>query len=160
VGAVSTRWCPQCGAEYVEGVDACADCACALVDEQPQHLAEPHHRSIYNFAGQFGPDDDVVELCRIPSEFQAEVIAARLRDMGIPASLINQGQHLTTHLQISQGSRLFIRREDAERAAGVVNDTYSDTPLEAPFDQIELARLAEESAEPEGWVDPDTGAVV
>ena len=144
----------------MEGIDECAECACALVDEEPEHLTPPHHPSIYDHTGQFGPDDDVVELCRIPSEFQAEVIVARLRDMGIPASNINQGQGMTTHLVISQGSRLFIRREDAARAAQVVNDTYSDTPLEAPFDQVELARLAEESAEPEGWVDPDTGAVV
>ncbi|HEY3831001.1 MAG TPA: hypothetical protein VGO03_01790 [Acidimicrobiia bacterium] len=123
-------------------------------------MIAPHHPSIYNHAGQFGPDDDVVELCRIPSEFQAEVIAARLRDMGIPASNINHGQGMTTHLVISQGSRLFVRREDAPRAAQLVNDTYTDTPLEAPFDEMELGRLAEESAEPEGWVDPETGAAV
>jgi len=30
-----TKWCPNCGAEYREGVDVCTDCGVALVDEQP-----------------------------------------------------------------------------------------------------------------------------
>lgn len=35
---MSTRWCPQCGAEYREGVTTCADCGVALIDTQPEHL--------------------------------------------------------------------------------------------------------------------------
>jgi hypothetical protein len=26
-------WCPQCGAEYLPGFAACADCGVALVDD-------------------------------------------------------------------------------------------------------------------------------
>lgn len=29
-------WCPQCGAEYRDGVTTCTDCGVALVDEQPE----------------------------------------------------------------------------------------------------------------------------
>lgn len=154
---MNTKWCPSCGAEYVDTVEACAECGAALVDDPPR---SEHAPSIHDLDGQFGPDDDVVELCRIPSDFQAQVIAARLRDMDIPAAVASSGQHITRGLTANIGSRIFIRRDDAARAAQVVNDTYSDTPLTAPIDDIELARLAEESAEPEGWVDPDTGAVV
>jgi hypothetical protein len=35
-----TKWCPNCGAEYREGVDTCADCGVALVDEPPAAPAE------------------------------------------------------------------------------------------------------------------------
>ena len=35
-----TKWCPNCGAEYREGGDACTDCGVALVDEKP---VEPEH---------------------------------------------------------------------------------------------------------------------
>lgn len=32
---MSTLWCPQCGAEYREGVTSCADCGVALTDTPP-----------------------------------------------------------------------------------------------------------------------------
>src|SRR5688572_4143565 len=31
----STMWCPECGAEYREGMTTCTDCNVALVDEMP-----------------------------------------------------------------------------------------------------------------------------
>ncbi len=163
--AVTTKWCPQCGAEYVAGIDACADCGCVLVDEQPHGHERPHGHehdrpSVHDLDGQFGPHDDVVELCRIPSDFQAEVIAARLRDMGIPTAVVGSEVRAAVPLTSMLGSRMFVRRADAPSAAQVINDLYSDTPLTAPFDDLELAQLAEASAEPEGWVDPDTGAAV
>jgi hypothetical protein len=144
----------------VGGVESCADCLCGLVDEQPALPDHQRRPSVHDLDGQFGPDDNVVELCRIPSDFQGQLLAARLRDMDIPTTAISPHNHMSTGLVVHTGTRLFVRREDAERAARVINDTYTDTPLEAPLDDIELARLAEESAEPEGWVDPDTGAVV
>ena len=33
-------YCPECGAEYREGFDDCADCGVALVKEPPERLAE------------------------------------------------------------------------------------------------------------------------
>lgn len=39
----TTRWCPECGAEYREGVDTCTDCGVALVDTPPARDDEGEH---------------------------------------------------------------------------------------------------------------------
>jgi hypothetical protein len=37
-------WCPQCGAEYHEGLTSCAKCQAALVDERPPRSLRRHWR--------------------------------------------------------------------------------------------------------------------
>lgn len=35
------KWCPRCGAEYIEGWGACSNCGVDLVDERPILKQEP-----------------------------------------------------------------------------------------------------------------------
>jgi hypothetical protein len=40
MGPAASKWCPECGAEYLPQMRTCSDCLVALVDEPPP---EPDH---------------------------------------------------------------------------------------------------------------------
>jgi len=63
------RLCPQCGAEYRQGVAECADCEVPLVREPP---AEAEH-----------PEPDLVELTEISEPALLPVVVGLLRSAGI-----------------------------------------------------------------------------
>jgi hypothetical protein len=66
VAAVSTRFCPSCGAEYLAGIDECSDCQVPLTDEPPDEREEVGY--------------DLTEW----SEAQLERLSLVLRGAGIP----------------------------------------------------------------------------
>ena len=46
---MATRWCPSCGAEYLDTVQECVDCAVPLVDERPlspEEVGEPEDEQL------------------------------------------------------------------------------------------------------------------
>jgi uncharacterized Zn finger protein (UPF0148 family) len=153
---MTTAWCPECGAEYRDGIDVCADCGVALVAEPPARAKDREVAEHREVTGPFLPDDDLVELTTTHA-FEAEVVAAQLRGAGIPAAVFGVGTAgLLSAVQMTEGSRVMVRRTDLDAAETLVADLFESDPSTVPIDDDELAALAEESS---GGSDPSTGVV-
>ena len=68
--------------------------------------------------------DRIVELCRTPNRFEADVIVARLTDAGITAS-VNYGGFGSTvpHYSFADGNAVLVFDCDLDRARDVLADT-------------------------------------
>ena len=117
--------CPNCREEYRAGFTVCADCGASLVDAPPR---EPTPRA--GERGSHGGWDTVAEAGQ---RYEAELIADRLRDAGIEATVVDQS----------------FRQEPLTRVAA-----FSAVRVLVPLDRTEAARRL--LAEPMVPLDEDT----
>jgi hypothetical protein len=149
------KWCPSCRSEYREGFTECADCGTPLVDEEPPEPAPPPRTESQP---SLDPADDPVELTRLGA-VEAELLAAQLRDAGIPTEVSDvwAGGELVA-VRYSEGSRVLVRRADLERGLALLDEFDREPDHGAPIDPDDLAAQAEAAADDQS--DPSTGAVV
>lgn len=65
--------CPDCGAEYVDGIEQCVDCEVALVQASP--------------AAEEGPAPEWTELLVVTDPHEAEIICGYLESEGVACNL-------------------------------------------------------------------------
>jgi hypothetical protein len=150
---MAERWCPRCRGEFRAGITMCADCGVALVDtlDESEVPVRVHTRAV----DQFGPDERVVELTRLPA-MEADMVAAQLRDLGIRTVVLGVGATARlAAIQYAEGSRVMVSDVDLERAAAYLD--AADAGAVGMVSDEELAAQAEAAA---GFSDPSTGAVV
>jgi hypothetical protein len=146
-------WCPECGDEFRAGVAACPDCGVALVTTRPVAPAAPERARPPGLHGEFRPDDDIVELVRLPP-VEAELVAGRIREAGVRVQVL--GADMTSELRViaqSVGARLIVYRGDFERARAILDRTGGD---DLPLSEADLADIAEHTE----WTDQGDGAVI
>ena len=98
-----------------------------------------------------GPPDEPVEVVKLPNT-EAEIVASRLRDAGIDATVFASGSSADlVEIQFSHGSRVMVRR-DALDAAEAVLAEWADTGVT----DSELAAQADAAVE----TDSGDGAVI
>jgi hypothetical protein len=69
------------------------------------------------------PAGDIVELTRLPTEFEAEALAARLRDEGLNVAVFgSDAGGMAPHYAVAQGSRVMVLAEDLPRAIALLDD--------------------------------------
>jgi hypothetical protein len=107
-------FCPQCGAEYREGILECSDCQLPLVAElPPEPKLQPE------------PDLELVTVLATGNPALIAVAKSLLEDSGIEYATQNEGLHnlfpvnrFRIHIQV--------RQEDEEEATGLLADLSQD----------------------------------
>ena len=103
-------FCPKCRTEYIPGIERCADCGEALVDELPKEDQEEEFQ--------------LVKLHSFPGEVYANMVGEALEHKGIPylvqkevlgASVIVQGA--TEGAEVA----LYVNQEDFKDAEVILN---------------------------------------
>jgi hypothetical protein len=98
-------YCPHCGAEYRPGFVTCPDCRVDLVDTPPRTEDEEHFT---------GP---IVELTRLPSRFEADILIAKLQSAGMRAVLdAGDAGGWYPNLGMAHGYRVLVADDDLDDA--------------------------------------------
>jgi hypothetical protein len=118
----ATRWCPECGAEYREGVDTCADCGVALVDTPPARDDEGGEVVVYELGDW--------------SEEQRGELDQRLHGAGIPhqwetAEGADTDADLDPVDPWALGTDLVVGEKDEETVDGLLDEIEHPDELEA-----------------------------
>jgi len=129
-------WCPKCGSEYREGFTECAECHIPLVDKEPETETDAFYAM-----------KKAVTVCIVENRLEAETIKALLHENDIavidrPAAF---GQIQAYSGDDNRfGVELLVDETQAEQAKGLINERKHMSDI--PFDENELARLAEEQS--------------
>lgn len=118
-------WCPKCGCEYREGFDRCPDCGCSLSSQPPEKV----NLDKVDLA-------DLVHLCDVGNDFDADVKIALLRSCGIAAYKRYGGFASVAKVYCGNsnlGVQVYVPSKDLEEARGIID---------APFDQEDFERQA------------------
>jgi hypothetical protein len=103
-------FCPTCRSEYIPGIERCADCGDALVDQLPEE--DP------------GEEFQLVKLHSFPGEVYANMVGEALEHEGIPYLVQKEVLGSTTIVQgATEGTEvtLYVNQEDFEDADAILN---------------------------------------
>ncbi len=109
---MTSRWCPSCGAEYVEGVTDCIDCGVALVDERPLSVEEVG-----------GPEDE--QLAYELDEYD--------RDGRMTVDRLLTGEHVP---HAWEGVTLVVRASDEAAVDHILEQVEIGTGLDPDAEQV------------------------
>ena len=111
--------CPECGAEYVRGIEECADCSVPLAHAADVHAAD-------------GPAPEWTELMVVTDETEAQLIRGYLESEGVPCNLESLVFHAEpfTFGPLSK-VRLHVPAGDVDRARRLLDSQTSGSSVTA-----------------------------
>lgn len=111
--------CPECGAEYIRGVEQCADCEIALLHDAVAPTSS-------------GVEPEWIELMVVTDETEAQLIRGYLENEGVPCNLESLVFHAEpfTFGPLSK-VRIHVPANDLERARRLLEAQTSDSTVTA-----------------------------
>ena len=102
-------YCPQCNAEYVEGVTQCADCGVELVGEPPDPGAQLSYVNYEQLLATYNPGDVAILKSVLDSE---------------DIQYYFEGEDFLYSTPMVQPTQLLVRTEDVERAQKLIKPLH------------------------------------
>lgn len=114
--------CPKCEAEYIKGIETCADCGIELVprEEFDRNLTQPS-------------DWIIVYVCS--ENYEAEMLKANLEGAGIETVIVSQKDSNFPSVGDFSIIKILVKKTNAEDAVKIIDDI--DNPQLNIDDQIE-----------------------
>jgi hypothetical protein len=112
-------FCPECGSEFLAGIESCSDCAVPLVPQAPCGEDE----MIF--------DDPLVPATEVWNPAEAEIVSALLQAHGIPCLLKAENQYAveaTYTIGPLARRRLLVRESDLDRAREILQAVPQPDP--------------------------------
>jgi hypothetical protein len=144
------KYCPNCGAEYLPGVDRCYDCQVPLADDPPAPaVSESPSQASW---GEVTGSRPLSEVFRSGRQMDAELVRARLEGAGYPAVVWGSGMgpwRLEAGLTQMTGVpnpfnayRVMVDEECGEEARAFLGQKVE--PLEDDWDESDGSKLAKD----------------
>ena len=138
-------WCPKCKAEYREGFTECSTCRVPLVDTLPEENEE--NKKPEEFVLPDGMEKPIA-VYTAKNRLEAEMVCDMLRENDIvvlhrPAAFRQIQAYSGADARF--GVEIVVDASQTARARALI-DEMNHSFAEAPVDEEELARLAEEQA--------------
>ena len=104
--------CPNCEAEYVEGITKCADCGETLIP-------------LEDFEGHLLNPSDWITVYTTEKIYEAEMLKANLEGGGIETLIVKQKDSSFPSVGDLSVVKITVKKTDAENALVVINDILS-----------------------------------